>query len=504
MAITTFGSLLEIEASWLCGPPAVLHRDALAVPAQLSIHELDQLTFGTRYNSPSPEIPVTATPKQAQIPTTPNDLEMSRPASPSAHGMVDVVQTLWNPPMNRWRFVCACCMSFGQGANDSAAGALIPYMESNYNIGYAIVSLIFVANAIGFIGAAPFTNTLQARFGRAKVLVFAAALVIIGYIMVVSKSPFSVVVVGFLFTGFGMATILALNNVFCANLANGTTTLGVFHGSYGIGGIVGPLMATGLVSNGYRWSTLYLVILGITVCNMVFAYWAFRNYEQDLVDLPLAVEGRDALRQELNYRLLENTKPILKDALRNKTTTLGALFIFCYQGAEVSISGWLISFLLNYRSPPPSSRASVGYVTAGFWAGITLGRFLLSHPCHLIGEKVSVIGCIVGAIGFQLLVWLVPNVIGEAIAVATVGLLIGPIFPCATTVFSKLIGRKLQMSSLAFVSAMGSSGGAMMPFLIGLISQRTGTWVLHPIVVALFAAMIVSWACLDRVGKRSE
>ena len=501
---STLRSFLEIESSRLRKPPVVLHKDALAVPAQLSIYELDQLTFGTRYNGSFPETPATAPCKSAQTLTTPNDLEMSRPASPSVRGMVDVAQTLWNPPMNRWRFVCACCMSFGQGANDSAAGALIPYMESDYNIGYAIVSLIFVANAIGFIGAAPFTNILQARFGRAKVLVFAAALVIIGYIMVVARSPFPVVVVGFLFTGFGLATILALNNVFCANLANGTTTLGVFHGSYGIGGIVGPLMATGLVSNGYQWSSFYIITLGVAVCNMVFACWAFWNYERDLVHLPMAAHGQDASRPNVNHQQPENGKPRLKDALRNKTTTLGAFFIFCYQGAEVSISGWLISFLLNYRSPPPSSRASVGYVTAGFWAGITLGRFLLSHPCHLIGEKASVIGCIIGAIGFQLLVWLVPSIMGEAVAVAIVGLLIGPIFPCATTVFSKLIGRKLQMSSLAFISAMGSSGGAIMPFLIGLISQKTGTWVLHPIVVALFVAMIISWACLDRLGKRRE
>ena len=501
---TTFRSLLEIEPSRLRNPPGVLHKDALAMPAPLSIHELDQLTFGARYNGPSSETPPTATPKGAQSPATPNDLEMSRPASPIVHGMVDVAQTLWNPPMNRWRFVCACCMSFGQGANDSAAGALIPYMESDYNIGYAIVSLIFVANAIGYIGAAPFTNTLQARFGRAKVLVFAAALVIIGYIMVVARPPFPVVVVGFLFTGFGLATILALNNVFCANLANGTTTLGVFHGSYGIGGIVGPLVATGLVSNGHQWSTFYIFTLATAVCNMVFAYWAFRNYERDLVHLPVAENGQESSRLNISHQQHENSKPKLKDALRNKTTTLGALFIFCYQGAEVSISGWLISFLLNYRSPPPSSRASVGYVTAGFWAGITLGRFLLSHPCHLIGEKASVVGCIVGAIGFQLLVWLVPNIIGEAVAVAIVGLLIGPIFPCGTTVFSKLIGRKLQMSSLAFISAMGSSGGAIMPFMIGLISQKTGTWVLHPIVVALFVAMIATWGCLDRLGKRRE
>lgn len=46
-------------------------------------------------------------------------------------------------------------MSLSNGMNDSAPGALIPYIERDYHIGYAVVSLIFIANAPGFITAAP-------------------------------------------------------------------------------------------------------------------------------------------------------------------------------------------------------------------------------------------------------------------------------------------------------------------------------------------------------------
>lgn len=54
------------------------------------------------------------------------------------------LQTLSNPPMNRWRFLSACLMCFANGLNDSAPGALIPYLEKGYEIGYAVVSLIFI------------------------------------------------------------------------------------------------------------------------------------------------------------------------------------------------------------------------------------------------------------------------------------------------------------------------------------------------------------------------
>jgi fucose permease len=103
-------------------------------------------------------------------------------------------------------------------------------------------------------------------------------------------------------------------------------------------------------------------------------------------------------------------------SFRSKIILLGALFIFAYQGAEVSISGWVISFLLANRHGNPSS---VGYVTSGFWGGITVGRFVLSHPAHKVGEKIFVYGVVVGAAAFQALVWFVPNIVGDAVAVVS-------------------------------------------------------------------------------------
>ncbi|MCJ1409241.1 hypothetical protein MMC19_003319 [Ptychographa xylographoides] len=509
MAAIPFGAFISTEAeSRIPDLPAVLHKDVYSGHASPSKYELDQLTFGNRYNGPSTKSSDPVSPNFAGMPPTPCELETSRTSSPEHHGAVDIVQSLTNPPMNKWRFISACLMCFANGLNDSAPGALIPYIEPYYNIGYAVVSLIFVANAVGFIAAAFYSNTLLARFGRARVLVFAESLLVIGYTMIVCSPPFPVVVIAFLITGLGMATNLALNNVFVANLTNATTYLGIFHGSYGIGGVIGPLIATGLVSNGHRWSSFYFITLGVAVFNLGAAYWSFRYYERDLplsrVSTLQHESSHGAPDHQVSGAEIIPSKVTLFDAVRNKTTLLGALFIFAYQGAEVSISGWVISFLLTYRRPEPSSRASIGYVTAGFWAGITLGRFTLSHPCHRLGEKISVFILVAGATGFELLVWLVPNIIGEAVAVALVGLLLGPVYPCATVIFSKLIGRKRQMSSLAFISAMGSSGGALLPFMTGLIAQSAGTWVLHPICVSAFACMVVCWACLDKVGKRRE
>lgn len=81
--------------------------------------------------------------------------------------------------------------------------------------------------------------------------------------MIACSPPFPVVVLSFLLTGYGQAVNLALNNTFCANLSNYSSALGTFHGSYGVGGVLGPLMATGLVSAGVKWSSFYFVSIAV-------------------------------------------------------------------------------------------------------------------------------------------------------------------------------------------------------------------------------------------------
>jgi fucose permease len=168
----------------------------------------------------------------------------------------------------------------------------------------------------------------------------------------------------FFMVGYGAAMTLALNNVFCANLHPPTAVLGAAHGSYGVGGIVAPIAATSLVSNGTLWSRFYLIPLCLAIFNLFFAGWAFWHYEEYSHSRLLTRTADLDSAEDVGHSKIKD----LKLALKSRVTLIGALFIFAYQGAEVSISGWVISFLINYRGGDP---ASVGYVTTGFWVRTT-------------------------------------------------------------------------------------------------------------------------------------
>ncbi|KAF2121103.1 major facilitator superfamily domain-containing protein [Lophiotrema nucula] len=489
MSSAGFHGLFNIERSSEPATPPASHQEAVKRDAPTSI-ELDQIVFGKRYNGPPP-----VTPK------TPNELEMSRPPSPKRDEAVGLMQSWNNPPMNKWRVLSCCLIYFVNGINDSATGALIPYMETHYSIGYAVVSTIFVGQAAGFILAAFFNNMILERIGRAKMLMTAEAIILLSYVMMVSTPPFPAIVVAFFLVGYGAAMTLALNNVFCANLHPSTAILGASHGSYGIGGIVAPIAATAMVSKGMLWSRFYCLPLGLAALCIVFAGWTFWDYQEDNSPQALltALE-QTASRQETGEQELSKLHD-LKLALKNRVTLFGALFIFAYQGAEVSISGWVISFLITYRGGDP---ASVGYVTAGFWAGITLGRFVLTHLAPRIGERLFVIILVSTTIAFQLLAWLIPNVVGNAVAVSIIGLLLGPVYPCGQTIFSRLLPRHLQTTAISFISGAGSSGGAVAPFTTGILAQAVGTFVLHPVCIGLYVVMLACWFGLPKIRKRTE
>ncbi|EMD86317.1 hypothetical protein COCC4DRAFT_166527 [Bipolaris maydis ATCC 48331] len=433
----------------------------------------------------------------AVTPKTLTELENSRPATPT-HDDGFARERTWNAdPMTKWRILCCCLIYFSNGMNDAVVGALIPYMEKHYHISYTIMSLVFVGTAAGFIIAAFFTNSVLGKFGRAKTLVMSETIQLSAYIILVCTPPYPLVVLSFFMLGFGAAINLALNNVYCSHTHPPSVILGLAHGSYGVGGIIAPIIGTAMASSGILWSRFYFIAVGIRICCIIFAAWAFSSFKEDTEDNLLETTTTQQTATEEATSKLKN----LKHALKNKVTFFGALFIFAYQGAEVSISGWFISYLINYRNGDPRT---VGYVTAGFWGGITIGRFVLTHAAPRIGEKKFVVILTLGTVGLQLLAWLTPNLIGNAVAVCLLGLLLGPIYPCASTIFSRLMPRNIQTTAIGFIAGAGSSGGAVAPFTTGILAQASGTWVLNPVCLGMYGAMLACWFALPRVRKRTE
>ena len=60
-----------------------------------------------------------------------------------------------------------------------------------------------------------------------------------------------------------------------------------------------------------------------------------------------------------------------------------AFFILVYVGVEVTIGGWIVTYIIEERHGGPSS----GYISSGFFGGLTLGRVALLPINKWIGER---------------------------------------------------------------------------------------------------------------------
>jgi fucose permease len=482
MASHILSHMIDIESHTISHPVPVYPR-SIPIPTPSAV-ELDELHWGRALTGPHSPLP-------ASGPVTPAGNERPLLFQEDFLENNNVSQG-WSHKANKWRVLSCCLMLFGNGLSDSAPGALLPYIEEHYKVNYAIVSLIFVAQAVGFLSAAFITDVLKNRFGVGRTFALAEGSLVLAFALIVSTPPYPVVVLAFFFIGLGMSGCLALSYVYTASLNHSTVILSLTQGMYGVGGTIGPIIATTLVSKGTLWSRYYFFTLAIALLSGLLFERSFLNYE---------VELRARNTTETHENLQVSSRALYIRALKYPVTILGALFTFAYQGAEVSISGWVISFLITERQGNPTK---VGYVSAGFWGGITLGRFTLGPLAARVGVRRFIIGLGVAATVFQIIIWVVPNIVGDSIAVALVGYVLGPLAPLSVGFFMKLLPRSIQTIAISFITSAGSSGGAVWPFMTGLIAQSKGTYVLHPICICLFGLMLGCWVLLPKLEHRRE
>ena len=448
--------------------------------------------------------------------------------------------TARNPPKNLYRIIAICVWQVTGGFSDATPGALLPFIEADYGLSYSEVSTIWMANACGFILVACLAHKIQDWFGKQKSLIFGTLCSVVMYSIVLSGCPFPLVVVGFFFGGIGLATVLAQGNVFLARMDKLSKYLSFYHGSYGAGATVAPLLATLLVSSGAPWHYFYLLLLGMMISNGVFFWFAFNGADVDLAPWDVDVdEGtgtgtstpgagprtsgpttsgsrpytpNESPRSSIELQdfnsidsqpnpQTDSTMSDLRLALKTPITWIVAVFVLFYQGSEVSLAGWIVTYLLDYRG----GGVDVGYVAAGFWGGLTLGRVVLTRPLHKhFGARRSVIVVSLLSILFVICTWVVPTVIGAGICVAIAGVCVGPNYPLMISLVANLLPRKIQVISLTIVTAFGSSGGALFPFLIGVISQSAGAYVVLPAFISMYSAMLILWICLPNRERQER
>ncbi|PSR81306.1 major facilitator superfamily domain-containing protein [Coniella lustricola] len=419
----------------------------------------------------------------------------------------------WNHPRsNTCRVLATFWSLMTMGLNDSALGAIIPYMGPYYHLSYTLVSLIFLSPFVGYTLAASLNNTIHMHYGQRGIAMLCGTCHLVAYVIAAQHPPYPALVVVFAVAGFGSGLSDAAFNAWIGAMANANEVLGVLHAFYGVGGVLGPLIATSLITKwGAAWYDFYYVMIGVAGVEtvlLVSTFWpmtgkVFRDKHPQA--RPPTARGDGGGGDGGDGSSTSKKQSIMREALLQmpaaRVSWLCAVFLLCYVGVEVALGGWIVTFMINERH---GAAFASGMTATGFWLGLTMGRVTLGFVTPRLGERLALMIYLPAAMGLELLFWLVPQFIVSAVAVALVGFFLGPLFPAAVVAATKSLPKYLHVSTIGFAAAFGGGGAAVLPFAVGAIAQAKGVGVLQPIILALLAVLLLLWLALPNFSSKRE
>ena len=167
----------------------------------------------------------------------------------------------------------------------------------------------------------------------------------------------------------------------------------------------------------------------------------------------------------------------------------GALCIFLYVGAEVSIG----SIIVNYLSQP--SVMGIDHEAAGgqiwkYWFGAMVGRFLGSALLRLVSPARTLAACAAGAIALLAISTHTSGLVA-AYSLLAIGLMNSIMFPTIFTLACEGLGKRAADGSGIINVAI--FGGAVVPLATGALADATGSLTMALVLPALCYGVIVAF-----------
>ena len=184
------------------------------------------------------------------------------------------------------------------------------------------------------------------------------------------------------------------------------------------------------------------------------------------------------------------------DLLKRPRFSFGALCIFLYVGAEVSIGSLVINYLALERvlGQPESV---IGWMIALYWGGAMLGRFIGSGVMYLGVSPGKLLAAV--AVGAITLILVSASSSGTvaAYSLLAIGLTNAIMFPTIFSLASEKLGpRAADGSGIINIAIFG---GAVVPLATGALADLTGSLALALLLPALCYAVI---ACFGYYARR--
>jgi fucose permease len=341
----------------------------------------------------------------------------------------------------------------------------------------ADIGFLLVAFATGYVTAALSQHRLSRRWATPVFVLIASALGAIGAALYVTSSVLAVLALGSLCFGVSAASIDTALGSYVA-IRHGPRAIGVMAGGFGVGALLGPGLITVVLAAGGSWRVAYGV-LAVFEVSLFIGWWLLRRRFDPDRSTPLIDAGRadDAPSASVVSHVVAPRRGLVPVLLAT---------YFTYVGTEQAFGVWAF-WLLSARGTD-DDRARL--VLTGYWAAITLGRFVIAGAASRVPpRRVLTIGTTL-AVGAAVAIWFGGATIAAG-ALVVAGLGLAGVFPSLVALTPVRLGVERTRAVMGRQMAAASLGGAAIPALIGVVQQRSGAAAIGPSLVVVTATLFV-------------
>jgi len=361
---------------------------------------------------------------------------------------------------------------------------LIPHLKSIFSLNYGQALLVqFAFFSSYFIFALPSGKLVEWR-GYKQTMVIGLIIMAIGallFLPAAATASFPLFLTALVVLAAGITGLQVSANPYVTNLgpqATAASRLNLAQAFNSFGTFIAPFFGGALILGAVQATPVQLKSFSASMLQ------TYREQQASSVRLPylgititlVALAAAIALVKLPPTDFTRDFRPgELQTSARGSIWThpyllMGALAIFVYVGAEVSIG----SFLINYFGLPQIgglSQKTAANVVPLYWGGAMVGRFIGSGVLRLVSAGKALAGAAFVACCLVLITMMSTGHVAIA-SVILVGLFNSIMFPTIFTLGLAGLGELTSKGSSLMVAAI--VGGALIPLAEGHLADRIG------------------------------
>ncbi|MGD0084968.1 MAG: MFS transporter [Acidimicrobiales bacterium] len=369
------------------------------------------------------------------------------------------------------------------GIPDGVLGVLWPSMRAAFHLPLDDLGVLTVASAALYFAGGLIADRVRTRLGSGNAMVASCGVALVG-LAVWSGAPSWLLLLGAVaLLGGSRGVIDAVLNAEAA-LDGGVRRLGLLHGSWAIGGTLGPLLVAAVLAWAHDWRVAVVVVAAGVLVLMALAL-VDRQRDRSAVPAPTCpvalaspADARRAGEPEAGARRSDSA-PSGGARSRLRLVLTIATFV-AYTAAESGPIAWGYTYLIYDRH---TSRTVAAVAIASYWAALMAGRFGLAVvDDRMAGTTILEASCILMIAGTGLF-WLLPGSLSIA-GLPIAGLGAAAVFPMLMALMPSRLGEAATGHAVGISIAAASLAGPAAVAVFGVLAAHLGVGALG---VCLFA-----------------